>query len=1016
MSIEPAIHNPAPPLSIQLYGPVEVRIHGAPLPRLRSRKGTLLLAHLALRAGTPVDRTWLAGMLWPDSIDSQARANLRQILTDLRTALGREGDRLQVDGSRTVMLDLNGCELDTASFDALIAQGDRNSLAEAAALCRGPFMQDCDDESLYQEKHAHKHSAMEVLDTLARLDMETGSPESAAAWLRKLVIADPYRESAVRSLMIALASQGDYAGVTMAWRDLRERMRQELNQDPSAETTACFRDLRTQAGLRKTRPYVPTEPLPPDTEKELLPPPGHPGRLPSPLTNLVGREKAVRDVCERLSRSRLITLTGSGGVGKTRLSIQVAWESVASFTGGVRFVELAGITEPELVAQTAASALDVLETIGQEMAETLSTAIGDSEMLLLLDNCEHLIDACAYLTNRLLARCPKLRVLATSRQALGITGEVVWRVPSLSIPEGDEPAGEEMLAYDSVRLFVERASDSQPGFALDPDNLRAITQICRRLDGIPLALELAAARLRVLTVEQIADRLDRRFELLTRGNRAALPRQQTLTALVDWSYDHLPAPEQRLFRELSVFAGGWTDAAAEAVCSADDDGVFDLLASLVDKSLVNFERQDAGESRYHLLETLREYGRLRLHEKGEERRTEQAHADWCLSVVREAATGMFGLDEEKWLHTLDREQENMRSALDHGVAGRTDLGTLCRMTGLLGTYWTIRGRFTEARRWLDGAIKASEGTTDDEGRALVLNNAGLAAYHESDLASAERFHLECLDIRRRIQDRKGIAGSLNNLGLIHNKKGDGETARTLYLEALEVNREMENLPWQAINLNNLGNVSVEQGWLDDAKGYLEECLEINLKLGNKVGTANAYHNLGHLALQRGDHEAAYPLFMDVLQVARELGHDRLASSTLLGAATVALRRRDLAEARERLAETLKLAVDGSDSEMLAFVFASIGYYAFYRNCFEEAALLFGAEARQRERVSTILTPPDRAERTLQLEKIRQMLPDEEFEAAWNEGYQCEEAEAVRHAVASISDANPTAFRRSYAES
>jgi predicted ATPase/DNA-binding SARP family transcriptional activator len=989
------------PLSIRLFGPMEVLVHGEPLPHLRSRKGQWLLAHLALRAGTPVDRSWLAGVLWPESLDTQARMNLRQSLADLRRALGREAGRLKVEGSQKVWLDLEGCDLDTASFDALALRSDRESLGAAVLLYRGPLLQESDDEYFRHEQQAREQAAIDLLEILARMDMESSDFISAAGWLRRLIAIDPFRESAVRTLMEAHAAQGDYAGVTMAWRQLRERLRDELRQEPSAETTACFRALRAQAG--SPRPQL--EAIDSKHAEERLPPPGHPGRLPSPLTQLVGRKEAVMEVCSRLSRSRMVTLTGSGGVGKTRLAIRAAWESLDSFEEGVRFVELAGISDPDLVAQAVALTLDVRETPGQAITETLAAAIGGRSLLLLIDNCEHLLEACARLADHLAARCPKLRILATSRQPLGITGEAVWRVPSLSVPGDGLQAVERLLEYESVRLFAARAADAQPGFELSPDNMAAVTQICRRLDGIPLALELAAARMRALTVEQIAERLDRRFDLLSRGSRAALPRQQTLRALVDWSYDLLTEGEQSLFRCLSVFAGGWTETAANQVCGAEGVPIFDLLDSLVNQSLVSLDIYDTGDPRYSFLETLRDYGRERLEETGKAKQAEQRHADWCLNLAKQAAAATFGPDEDRWLSVLDREQENIRAALERGAAGRIDQRAFIHLVPALGNYWTVRGRFSEARRWLDNAIKTSDGPDYDEDRVPLLNLAGLVAYYQSDMASSLERHLECLALRRHLGDRRGVAGSLNNVGMIHQKTREPESAKRLYLEALETNREIGNLPWQAINLNNLGNLSVEQGWYDDAQGYLEEALRINRELGNRSNTAHAIHNLGHLALQREQIDTAYKLFMEAVDEARELANDRLYTAAQLGAGTAAMKMNRSDEAKERFRDTLQVAIDGGDDDMVSFVLGSLGYLTCLEENWHEAARFYAAAGRLRERVGLPLAPPDEAALDTQLQHIREKIGEEEFTAAWREGERFTDEEAVQHAFVELKKSN-----------
>jgi non-specific serine/threonine protein kinase len=400
---------------------------------------------------------------------------------------------------------------------------------------------------------------------------------------------------------------------------------------------------------------------------------GPPTNLPISLTSFIGREREIAEVTRLLagppSESRLLTLTGAGGCGKTRLALRVAGEALGDFPDGVWLVELAALADPALVAGAVAMAVGVREVPGRALTESLVDHLRDRTLLLILDNCEHLVAAAAGLADVLLRSCPRLRVLATSREPLGSAGETIWRVPSLTLPPlsaADAPLLEPLTRYEAVRLFVERARAAVPAFAPSAENAPALVEICRRLDGIPLAIELAAARVRVFSAAQIAARLDDRFRLLTAGPRTALPRQQTLRATVDWSYDLLAEPERALLRRLSVFAGGWTFEAAEAVAAGDGiqtHAVLDLMAQLVDKSLVIAEEQ-RGAVRYRLLETIRAYARDRLLEAGEAERTRDRHLAYFLGLAEEAEPRLRGAEERVTLDRLEAEHANLQAALE----------------------------------------------------------------------------------------------------------------------------------------------------------------------------------------------------------------------------------------------------------------------------------------------------------------------------------------------------------------
>ena len=430
--------------------------------------------------------------------------------------------------------------------------------------------------------------------------------------------------------------------------------------------------------------------------------------LPLELSSFVGREKELAEVKRLLENNRLLTLTGSGGCGKTRLALAAAGELVEGFADGVWLVELASLADASLVPQAVASTLGVREQTGRSPTESLSDYLGSKRVLLVLDNCEHLVEACAELAEALLHSCPELRILATSREALGITGEVAWLVPSLSLPDLRRlPAVESLYQYESARLFVERTTAVNPTFALTEQNASAVAQVCYRLDGIPLAIELAAARTKVLTVEQIAVRLDDSFGLLSAGSRTAMPRQRTLHATMDWSHELLPDEERALFRRLAVFAGGFTLEAAESVCSGEDlerDEVLDLLSHLVDKSLV-VAWEVSGEARYRLLETVQQYAWEKLSEPGETERFRERHAGYYLALAEEAEPELKGAGQVAWLERLEWERDNLRAAMAW-LLERGALEEAARLGWALWLFWGIRAHFAEGRRWMEQALSA----------------------------------------------------------------------------------------------------------------------------------------------------------------------------------------------------------------------------------------------------------------------------------------------------------------------
>ena len=610
--------------------------------------------------------------------------------------------------------------------------------------------------------------------------------------------------------------------------------------------------------------------------------------LPAPLSTFIGREHEIAEVKQRLAAYRLLTLTGPGGSGKTRLALRVASEQLAEFADGVWLTEFAPLADATLVPQAMASALNIREPPGRAMLDALVDHLRPRQALLVLDNCEHLVAACAQLAVTLLQACPELRLLATSRETLDVPGEAVWIVPSLSLPEPqpwrDPASGQDALqAYEqseAVRLFVERAAAALPGFKLTAQNGAWVAEVCRRLDGMPLALELAAARVRTLSVQQIVDHLDNRFHLLTTGSRTAPARQQTLEATLDWSYALLSEAEQQALSRLSVFAGGWTLEAAQAVCADDGieaDDVLDLLTQLANKSLVIVEREQGKEARYRMLETIRQYARDRLLALGEMGTVQRQHRDWFMSLAEQAEFELKGPKQSQWLDHLRREHDNLRAALAWSV--ENDSAVALRLAGALGQFWHMRGYlFSEGIEWLEKALSLANAPGQAAARAKACRWLGLLAYLQGYNAAARSAYEQSLALCRELRDKDGIAESLIHLGDIAAFQGDASAARSFWAtarscleESLAGLREQGDKWNIARTLNLLGEVARTEGDYHAARLFYEESLTIRRGLGDERGIGATLHNLGFVANYQCDYQRTAAYFEESLPLFQKLG-------------------------------------------------------------------------------------------------------------------------------------------------
>lgn len=613
------------------------------------------------------------------------------------------------------------------------------------------------------------------------------------------------------------------------------------------------------------------------------------GNLPFQLTSFVGRDREKAEVARLLGGARLVTLTGAGGVGKTRLACQVAADLADRFPDGVWLVELAPLSDAGLVPQTVAAALAVDEQPGRSILAVLGDYLRTRSLLLVFDNCEHVLATCASLAEALLRTCANVRVLSTSREALGIEGETVWRVPSLSLPDvRDAPDPQRLAAYEAVRLFEERAAASQPGFRVTERNAAAVAQVCRRLDGLPLALELAAARVKGLAVDQIAARLDQGFRLLTGGRRTALPRHQTLRATMDWSYGLLAEPARAVLRRLSVFAGGFTVETAEAVCAGETieaGDVLDLLLELVDKSLVAAEAGD-GDARYHLLETVRQYAHERLAESGEADRVHRRHAEWYLALAERAESDVQGPEQPALLARLEAEHENLRAALDWSTEAADGAETALRLAGALWPFWHMRGHFAEGRRWAERAL-----TRGAAAPPRVMPKALWCAAHLSWRQGRYDAAVELTEknavLSRDLGDEKGMAWARLGSGLVALRQEDYEQAAARFEDTLALFRKVGDRYWTAMALIQLGFTTWHQGDRDRTAALVAESLPMLKELGGQWAIAYALRFTAHLAVAQSDYGRAAALYRDSLVLCREVGDRWVAGECLTGLAAVA---------------------------------------------------------------------------------------------------------------------------------
>ncbi|MFI0409281.1 BTAD domain-containing putative transcriptional regulator [Actinomadura sp. 3N508] len=905
------------------------------VPGLKTRA---LLVDLLAHEGRPVPAARLIADLWGEEPSDNAAAVLQTKVWQLRRAL----EEAEPGGRDMVVFQGNGYLLrtgegavDLGRFAELTALARRTDdprrkaslLADALALWRGQAFAGFEDEEFVRATIARlDEERLDAEEEHAEARLELGEHAAVAGELSELVERHPLRERLRGLQMRALYRAGRTGEALAQYDDLRARLAEELGLDPGPELAALRQAVLTQD------PALDAEPAPPRPQTN----------LPVPVTELVGRDEAVATVKALLPAARLVTLTGPGGVGKTRLALETAARLVDTYPDGTWLAELAalgndGVAGAEAsVAETVMTVLGIREESGPAsigalgptapVNERLAEAVRDKRLLLVLDSCEHVIDAVADLVSVLLRRAPELRVLATSQESLGISGEAIWPVAPLEVPEPaaeSDPAAVERSS--AARLFVARAAAASPGFRLDAGNARDIAVICRRLDGIPLALELAATRVRALGVPGLIARLDDRFQLLASGYRGAPPRQQTLRAMIDWSWELLTEPERAVLRRLAVHAEGCTLGAAEIVCAGDGvraEDVLGLLARLVDRSLVVMADHADGP-RYRLLESVADYSLARLQEAGESERVRLRHCRYHIELLERAASHLSSSDQREWLERLDAEAANVRRALENAL--HHGMGSLAlRLSNAAAWYWFLRGRLREAERSFQSALAIEDGTPPEDAAAAASVRAQAEAWQAGfavlvgdtvDQAVWSRVTAnlpgDTANPPEDVESRRAQVRALWFLGFALFGVGDQAASEELIGRALEGFHELDDQWGVAAALSVRANQAHVRGDLVTLERDGHWSAEIFGELGDLWGRLQTIEPLASLAQMNGDYDRADRLFQEGLRIAEELGMWSQVSDILCGLGSLAMLAGDHARAREFHQDSLRVAAEHS---------------------------------------------------------------------------------------------------------
>ena len=1006
-----------PGVSFGILGPLVVEIGGQPLS-VPGRRRRALLCRLLIAPNRLVSAGRLIEDIWGEAPPDNPVNALQSYVSSLRSLL--EPDRSPRDPPRVIVTRKPGYlavvspdGLDSIRFERLSQEGRKwlsegrpddaaNILHEALGLWHGHALEEFSAEPWAATEGARLDELRwSALEDRIEADLALGRHTAVVAEVEIAVTEQPLRERLRGLLMLALYRGGRQADALRAFADLRRALAEELGIPPSPELQRLEESIILQKSELDYLPPPPrSAPAVAAAQRSEVMATARPA-LPADLTSLVGREADAAAVRELLSSTRLLTLTGLGGIGKTRLALRVASTVSAAFVDGIYFVEFASLTEPSLVAAHVRSALRIPDDGATETYESLVAHLNTRRALLVLDNCEHVVKACADLCQTILRGCPGVVILATSRQPLRVTGERPWPVPPLSSPDPERrTALPRVRDHEAVQLFLERATSVTPSLEVGEQDAHAVARICHELDGIPLALELAASATRVLSIPEIADRLEKRLHLVASATRDAPERHRTMQVAIGWTYDLLSEKERRLFERLTVFVGTFTLEAAEVVCTGDDlkpDEVLELLARLIDQSLVT--RIDHEHSRYRILEIVRQHGMEKLSESGADFQLRTRQLDWAVRLAERSVSGTHGPAAHHWLKTLDAEQGNLRAALSWAeTCRRPDLTV--RLVIALQDYWKWRGRVAEGRAWLERLLaKSLDLTPTIEGTARTV--AGILANSQGDFSGGRLLLSEGLALSRQVGDDENVVRALTALSQVAINVGDYSEAHGHLEECLELCIELGDRAGLANALQGLGNLAALQCDFGRARTLLGESQTIREELGDRASVARARAYLGQLLLFEGRHGEAERYLQDGLDILKGLGDYEGTSIALIFLAEVHRVRGDVEKAESVLCEVISIVLPFGHRPRFALCFERLAQVASQKNELTRAARLLGAATSMTGRAGVV---PNRFRReTLEstVAATREGLGHVAFEAAWEQGRRMSEEDAVQFALTPI---------------